>query len=56
MPSATPASLRDVAHLDLVVLAALLEERDRGADDPIPPFLLTAGEGVGIGEDRDDRG
>ena len=47
--------LRDVAHLDRVVLA-VLQERDRGADDPIAPLLLPAGEGGGIGVDRDDRG
>ena len=42
---------RDVAHLDRVVLPAVLQERDRGADDPIAPLLLPAREGVGIGVD-----
>ena len=47
--------LGDVAHLDRVVLAAVLEERDRGADDPIAALLLPAREGVGIGVDGDGR-
>ena len=47
--SATPASCGDVAHLDRVVLA-LLEQRDRGAHDPVAALLLAAGERRGIAE------
>ena len=48
--------LRDVAHLDRVVLPAVLQERDRGADDPVAPLLLPARERGGVGVDGDDRG
>jgi hypothetical protein len=34
----------------------VLEQRDRGADDPIAPLLLPVREGVGIEGDRDYRG